>query len=176
MGAVGVAALVAVLVAGWVAWAYNRLVVSRNRAADSWAAVDVELKRRHDLVGRLTGVVQGYAAHERAALEEAVIARIVAERAADAESATAAEIRLGNALDRLVAVAEALPELQAAERFAELVTALSEVEGRIAIARLVYNDTALRQNDHVQTLPSALVARMFGFRPLAYFEPDEPAG
>ena len=154
----------------------NRVVAARNRADSSWSQVEVELKRRHDLVPSLVEAVAGYAGHERTVLDEAARARSAAEAATGVAQATPAETTLAGAVGRLLAVGEAYPELKAQERFSQLVSELSQVEGRIAIARQVYNDTALTYNDRIQTLPTAALAWALRWHPMPYFEPEgEPA-
>jgi LemA protein len=164
--------VVAVLAAAWAVVAYNRIVTVRNRADSSWSQVDVELRRRRDLVPKLVETVSGYATHERETLDRVATARSAAEQATGPAEASPAEGSLGAAVGRLLAVGEAYPELRAQERFSELVRQLHDTEGRIAIARQVYNDTALTYNNRIQTAPTSLLAWALRLRPMAYFEPE----
>lgn len=168
--------VVAVLAVVWAVFAYNRVVTARNRADSSWSQVEVELRRRHDLVPRLVETVRGYATHEQDTLERAASARTTAEQASGPAQASPAEGSLGAAVGRLLAVGEAYPQLRAQERFSELVHELHDTEGRIAIARQVYNDTALTYNNRIQTAPTSLLGWALRLRPLAYFEPEGAAG
>ncbi len=165
----------AVLVIVWAVFAYNRIVTARNRADSSWSQVDVELRRRRDLVPRLVEAVGGYATHERETFDRVATARSAAEGAAGPAQASPAEGSLGAAVGRLLAVGEAYPELRAQERFSELVRELHDTEGRIAIARQVYNDTALTYNNRIQTAPTSFLGWAMRLRPLAYFEPEGAA-
>lgn len=149
---------------------YNRLVQLRNRVDNSWAQVDVQLKRRYDLIPNVVETVKGYASHERETLEAVVEARNAAQAAEGPEAQAAAENVLTDALRRLFALAEAYPELRAAPNFAELQTQLAETENRIAVARQIYNDSVLTYNNAVQTVPTNLVAGLTGFRPRPFFE------
>jgi LemA protein len=166
---------VAALVALVLVLLYNRLVRLRNRTENAWSQVDVQLRRRYDLVPNLVETVKGYAAHERATFEEVTRARGAAEAARGVEQQAQAENVLTAALGRLFAVSEAYPELRATENFQALQAQLSDTEGKIAIARQVYNDTVLTYANAIQTVPSNLVAGLFGFAPKPYFEIDEPA-
>jgi LemA protein len=160
-----VAALVVALVL-----LYNRLVTLRNRVENAWAQVDVQLKRRYDLIPNLVETVKGYAAHERETLEAVTAARTRAQAAQGAAEQGAAEGILGQALGRLFAVAEAYPELQADENFRQLQDELAQTENRIAVSRQVYNDTVLTYNTAIQTVPGLLVAGPFGFGRKEFFE------
>lgn len=149
---------------------YNRLVQLRNRVDNSWAQVDVQLKRRYDLIPNVVETVKGYASHERETLEAVVEARNAAQAAEGPEAQAEAENVLTDALRRLFALAEAYPELRAAPNFAELQTQLAETENRIAVARQIYNDSVLTYNNAVQTVPTNLVAGLTGFRTRPFFE------
>jgi LemA protein len=163
-----VAAIVIVLVALFVLL-YNRLTRARNRTRAAWGDVDAELRRRADLVPELNAAVAAYAAHERAIFEAAAEARIAAHGDEPSARATA-EQRLGNAIGGVVGIAEANPELRASERFAQLQQQLSVSEDRIALARMVYNDTVQTYNSAIQALPASLLAGPLGFRREALFE------
>ena len=154
---------------------YNRLVTLRNRVENAWAQVDVQLKRRYDLIPNLVETVKGYAAHERETFEAVTAARSRAQAAQGPAEQGAAEGILGQALGRLFAVAEAYPELQADENFRQLQTELGETENRIAVSRQVYNDTVLTYNNAIQTVPGVVLAGPFGFARKEFFELEEEA-
>jgi LemA protein len=154
---------------------YNRLVQFRNRVDNSWAQVEVQLKRRWDLIPNLVETVKGYAAHERGTFEAVTEARAAAQRASTTEERAQAEGILGQALGRLFAVAEAYPELQADENFRQLQAELSETENRIAVSRQVYNDAVLTYNNSVQTFPGAVLAGPFGFAIREFFDVEDEA-
>jgi LemA protein len=149
---------------------YNRLVTLRNRVENAWAQVDVQLRRRYDLIPNLVETVKGYAAHERETFEAVTNARARAQSAQGPGEQSAAEGILGQALGRLLAVAEAYPELQADENFRQLQDELAQTENRIAVSRQVYNDTVLTYNTAIQTFPGLLVAGPFGFARKEFFE------
>ena len=152
---------------------YNRFVRLRNRVDNAWAQIEVQLKRRWDLIPNLVETVKGYAEHERGTFEAVTQARANAQAARGPEQTAAAEGILGQALGRLFAVAEAYPELQADENFRQLQSELSETENRIAVSRQVYNDTVLTFNNAIQTFPGVLLAGPFNFVKREFFETDE---
>ena len=154
---------------------YNRLVQQRNRVDNAWAQVEVQLKRRWDLIPNLVETVKGYAAHERETFEAVTQARARAQQAGNPAEAAQAEGILGAALGRLFAVAEAYPELQADENFRQLQTELSETENRVAVSRQVYNDTVLTYNNTVQTFPGLVLAGPFGFTIREFFDVEDEA-
>ena len=154
---------------------YNRLVKLRNRVDNAWAQVDVQLRRRYDLIPNLIETVKGYASHERATFEEVTRARAAAEGARGVAEQAQAENALTAAIGRLFAVAEAYPELRATENFQQLQGELSETESRIAVSRQVYNDTVLTFNTAIQTIPANLVAGPLGFRARPFFEVEDAA-
>ncbi|MEW2477465.1 LemA family protein [Micromonospora gifhornensis] len=171
----GVFCLLAVLVLGWVLVAYNRLVRQRNQVQASWAQIDVQLKRRYDLIPNLVETVRGYAAHENAALTGVIAARSGAVAVAGAPAVVhraEAENTLTQALGRLFAVAEAYPELKANQNFASLQGELARTEDKIAYARQFYNSAVLTFNTTVQSIPTNLVANLGGFRPTEFFQAD----
>jgi LemA protein len=149
---------------------YNRLVRLRNRVDNAWAQVDVQLRRRYDLIPNLVETVKGYAAHERETFEAVTQARARAQAAQGPAEQGAAEGLLGQALGRLFAVAEAYPELQADENFRQLQDELAQTENRIAVSRQVYNDTVLTYNNAIQTVPGVFFAGPFGFAKREFFE------
>lgn len=166
----GCCALVVVAVI-WALVTYNRLVRQRNQVLASWAQIDVQLKRRHDLVPRLVEVVSGYAAHERATLAAVVDARADAinATAAGAAARAGAENQLTGALGRLVALAEAYPDLRASEHFANLQRELAVTEDKIAYARQFYNSAVQTLANSVDSVPTNVIARLGGFRVPEYF-------
>jgi LemA protein len=166
--------IVAVLVIALVLL-YNRLVSLRNRVENAWAQVDVQLKRRYDLIPNLVETVKGYAAHERETFEAVTAARTRAQAAQGPAEQGEAEGILGQALGRLFALAEAYPELQADENFRQLQEELGATENRIAVSRQVYNDTVLTYNTAIQQVPGNLVAGPFGFSRKEFFEVEDGA-
>jgi LemA protein len=165
-------ALVALLVVALILL-YNRLVRLRNRVDNGWAQVDVQLRRRYDLIPNLVETVKGYAAHERETFEAVTQARTRAQAAGTVQDQAQAENLLSQALGRLFAVAEDYPELQADENFRQLQEELAQTENRIAVSRQVYNDTVLTYNNAIQTVPGLLVAGPFGFTQRDFFEAEE---
>jgi len=154
---------------------YNRLVRLRNRAENAWAQVDVQLRRRYDLIPNLVEAVKGYAAHERGTFDEVTQARTAAQQAKGVAEQAEAENVLTAAIGRLFAVAEAYPQLRATENFQQLQAQLAETEQKIAVSRQVYNDTVLTYDNALETVPTNIVASLFGFRPQAYFETEGAA-
>jgi LemA protein len=154
---------------------YNRLVRYRNRVDNAWAQIEVQLKRRWDLIPNLVETVKGYAAHERGTFEAVTAARANAQQAQTPAETAQAEGILGQALGRLFAVAEAYPELQADENFRQLQTELAETENRIAVSRQVYNDSVLTYNNSIQTFPGAVLAGPFGFTAREFYDVEDEA-
>jgi LemA protein len=154
---------------------YNKLVRLRNRVENAWAQVDVQLRRRYDLIPNLVETVKGYAAHERATFEEVTKARTAAQEASTVREQAQAENMLTAALGRLFAVAEDYPELRATENFQQLQSQLEETETKIAVSRQVYNDAVLTYDTALETVPTNIVAGMFSFAEKPYFEIEEPA-
>ena len=167
-------AVIALLALGVVVL-YNRLVRYRNRVGNAWSQVDVQLRRRYDLIPNLVETVKGYASHERATFEEVTAARTRAQEARTVEQQADAENVLTAAIGRLFAVAEAYPELRASENFRQLQSQLAETEDKIRVARQVYNDSVLTYENARQTVPTNVVAGLFGFEPKPYFELEEAA-
>ena len=175
MTALYIALGVLVVLAIAVIVSYNRFVRQRNLVQESWRQIDVELRRRHDLVPNLVETVKGYAAHERAVLENVTAARTAAVAAGGGVAAqAAAESALAGSLRGLFAVAEGYPELKAAGPFQQLQAQLAETEDRIAAGRRFYNGNVRALNTRVEAFPSSIVAKMFGFTRAEYFEVDEP--
>ena len=154
---------------------YNRLVRLRNRAENAWAQVDVQLRRRYDLIPNLVETVKGYASHERTTFEEVTKARTAAQQAQTVQEQAQAENLLTQAIGRLFAVAEQYPELRATENFQQLQTQLEDTEGKIAVSRQVYNDSVLTYDTALETVPTNIVGSMFSFQAREYFEVEEPA-
>lgn len=161
-----------VVVALYAVFIYNGLVRARQMAEEAWSGIDVQLKRRADLIPNLIETVKGYAAHERGTLEEVVELRNKAQAvpAGDVAGRAQAEGLLGQALGRLLALAEAYPDLKANQNFAELQSSLETMESEIQMARRYYNGAARDLNVKVESFPSNLVAGQFGFGKREYFE------
>ena len=154
---------------------YNRLVQLRNRVEAGWSQIDVQLKRRYDLIPNLVETVKGYAAHERQTLEAVVAARQQAVSANGVEEQAQAENMLTGALRQLFAVAEAYPDLKANQNFLALQEELTGTEGRIAYARQFYNDQVLHYDNAREQFPSSIFAGMFNFEAATYFEVEDAA-
>jgi LemA protein len=166
---------VALLLLLLVASMYNRLVRMRNRSENAWAQVDVQLRRRYDLIPNIVETVKGYASHERATFEEVTRARSAAQGAKTVEDQAQAENALTAALGRLIAVSEAYPALRATENFQQLQVELTDVEHDIAVSRQVYNDTVLTYDTALQSLPTNIFAAVFNFKSRTYFEAEGAA-
>jgi LemA protein len=156
-------------------WLYNKLVRLRNRAENAWAQVDVQLRRRADLIPNLVETVKGYAAHEKTTFEEVTKARTAAQQAQGPAEQAGAQNMLTEAIGKLFAVAEQYPELRATENFQQLQAQLDETESKIAVSRQIYNDTVLTYDNALETVPTNVVAGLFRFKPREYFEVDEAA-
>ena len=154
---------------------YNGLVQKRNRVDNAWAQIEVQLKRRRDLIPNLVETVKGYAAHERGVFEAVTQARAAAAGAQGPAQTAAAEGILTQALGRLFAVAEAYPDLKASTNFLDLQSQLRDTEDKIAVSRQVYNDTVLTFNNGIQVFPAVLIAGMFGFTRREFFEVEDAA-
>jgi LemA protein len=173
LGAVVVLALAVVI-------SYNRFVRQRNLVQESWRQVDVELKRRHDLIPNLVETVKGYAAQERTVLVSVTEARTAAMAALQAPASgvaaqATAETNLGRALGGLFAVAENYPDLKSSQNFLALQQQLAETEDRIAAGRRFYNGNVRALNTRVEAFPSSIIASVFNFSKAEYFELDDPA-
>jgi LemA protein len=156
---------------------YNSLVRLRNQARNAWAQIDVQLKRRHDLIPNLVETVKGYMKHERETLEAVTAARNLAQGAIGKGVGTQAkaETGLSGALSRLLAVAENYPDLKANQNFLALQEELTSTENRISFSRQFYNDSVLNYNNKTQMFPSNLIASMFRFKPDEFFEVEVAA-
>jgi len=168
-----VAILIVVLL--WFIAIYNRFIFLRNGIQAAWAQIDVQLKRRYDLVPNLVETVKGYAKHERELFERVTEARARAIAAGSVGEQSQAENMLTSALRSLFAVAENYPELKASQNFLKLQEELSDIENRIAYARQHYNDVVQTYNTSRQQFPASVVASLFAFPPSEYFEVEELA-
>jgi LemA protein len=153
--------------------AFNALVRHRNRVENAWSGIDVQLRRRYDLIPNLIETVEGYAAHERELFEEVTEARTRAIAAGTVGDQAQAENDVTRSLGRLLAVAEAYPQLRANENFLALQEELTATESKIAFARQFYNDQVMRYNTMIEQFPSLIIARMGRFRQREFFEAEE---
>lgn len=165
--------VVLVLFVGYVFATYNGLVTLRNRIKEAFSQIDVQLKRRIDLIPNLVETVKGYAKHEKTVFENVTKARSALMGATTNQAKSSADNMLTDALKSLFAVAEAYPDLKASENFSQLQRQLEDTEDKIAYSRQFYNSNVLDYNNKVQTLPSSVIANMFGFKEEAFFEATE---
>ena len=174
---IGAPAALVVLLVVWAVLIYNRLVARRQQAAEGWSGIDVQLKRRANLIPNLVETVKAYTAHERGTLEAVTELRRQALAAEDAAAGTRAVVegRLSSALGQLFAVAENYPDLKASTNYLAVQEELSDIEDHIQMARRYYNGAVRNLNTLVESFPSNLVARRFGFAKADYFEVDEAA-
>ena len=170
-----IALAVVVLLIAILVGIYNSLISKRVRCREAWSQIDVQLKRRYDLIPNLVDTVKGYAAHESETLERVIQARNSAISAEGVGQQAQAENMLTGALKQLFALSESYPNLKANENFAQLQEELTATENKIAFARQHYNDTAALYNELRQKFPSNMVAGMFGFKHQEYFELDDAA-
>src|SRR5688572_18315806 len=154
---------------------YNALVALRNQTKNAWAQIDVQLKRRHDLVPNLVETVRGYATHEQKTLENVIAARNQAMGAGSVDDRIKAEAGLSGALGRLMLVVEQYPDLKANRNFLALQEELSSTENKIGFARQFYNDATMQYNTKLETFPSNILAGMFHFQPATFFEVKDEA-
>jgi LemA protein len=159
---------------GWGIYVYNALVRDRNRVAQSWSDVDVQLTRRHDLVPRLVEIVKGYAGYERALLTSLAELR---SRGADVSPASRSEVErsVSSGVKQLVALVERYPDLKASQNFADLHAKLVDTENQIQYARRYYNGAVNLFNNRIQRFPDLIIARLASFRPAEFFDLEEPA-
>jgi LemA protein len=157
----------------WAIATYNRMRVFTNRIENAWSQIDVQLKRRYDLIPNLVETVKGYAQHERATFENVTKARAAGVDADGVQEQAQAENMITSALRQLFAVAEAYPELKANQNFLALQEELTGTEGKIAFSRQFYNDTVLKYNNSIHVFPNVIIAKSFGFSERDYFEIDE---
>ncbi len=165
--------ILGILVAAFVG-IYNSLVKLRNTSEQAWSDIDVQLKRRYDLVPNLVETVKGYAAHEKSTFEQVVHARNAAMQASSPIDKAQAENILQSTLRSLFALAESYPELKANQNFIELQDELSKIEEQIQLSRRYYNAVVRDFNTKVETVPSNMVANMYGFKKKEYFELESP--
>jgi len=161
---------IVVVVALWLAGTYNGLVRLRNQVKNAWAQIDVQLKRRHDLIPNLVETAKGYMVHERGTLEAVTKARNLAAQAGTPGEASKAEQQLSGALGQFFLVVERYPDLKANQNFLALQEELTSTENRVAFARQFYNDQVMQYNIRIQGFPANTVAGMFHFGPLELFE------
>ncbi len=168
--------IVVVILVAFLIISYNGLVRSRNQVENAWSQIDVQLKRRIDLIPNLVETVKGYAAHERETLQAVVDARNSAIAAPDTPAAQAeANDMLSGALRQLFALSEAYPDLKANQNFLALQEELTATEGRVAYARQFYNDSVLTYDNKLESFPTVIIAKMFNFEAKEYFEADDQA-
>ena len=165
-----VALIVIVILVVLVAGAYNGLVASRNRVKDQWAQIDVQLKKRADLIPNIVETVKGYAKHEKETLEDVVKARNALNTASTVEDEINANNQITGALNKLFALSEAYPELKANENFMSLQKDLKDIEDKISYARQFYNDSVMTYNNKVQMFPTNIIANIFNFKESKFFE------
>jgi LemA protein len=168
---IGIIVLLALMMLGM----YNGLVRSRVRTREAWSGIDVQLKRRADLVPNLVETVRGYASHERETFENVTRARAMLDKAGGPAQAAEANNQLSQALRSLFAVAENYPQLKANENFLALQSELTDLEEKIAYARQFYNRNVTDFNTRIQVVPNVFMANMFGFQPFEFFEAEEEA-
>lgn len=162
--------VIVVLILLWFFATYNSLIVLRNRVKDQWAQIDVQLKRRADLIPNLVETVKGYAKHEKGTLEDVVKARNTFVAAKTPEEEMKASGELTQALSKLMMLSEAYPDLKANQNFMSLQNDLKDAEDRISTMRQFYNDTVLKYNNKVEMIPSNIVANICHFKKEAFFE------
>ena len=167
--------IILVVVGLWFVGAFNVLVRSRNRVREAWSDIDVQLKRRYDLIPNLVETVKGYAAHESQVLENVTKARSMAMNAGSLADKGQAENMLSGALKSLFALSENYPQLRAVESFTKLQDELSDTENKIQAARRFYNTNVMTINTQVEQFPTNIVANMFGFKKEEFFELNEEA-
>ncbi len=166
--------VLAVFAVLWIASSYNGLVRLRNALQNAWAQIDVQLKRRHDLVPNLVETVKGYATHERETLEKVTQARNIAVNAKGVAERAEAENILTGTLKSLFAVAEAYPDLKANVNFLNLQEELTSTENKVAFSRQYYNDSVMNYNTRIEVFPTNVVANLFGFTRREFFEVQDP--
>ena len=172
MTALIVIVVVVLLALVWAVASYNGLVTQRNRVQNAWSTIDVQLKRRYDLIPNLLETVKGYAEHEREVLTSVTRARTAAMEATGVQEQAAAENELSRALFNLRATAEDYPDLKASEQFGQLQEELTNTEDKIAFARQAYNDTVNRYDTKRQKVPTNIIAGIANFEAYEYFEAD----
>jgi LemA protein len=167
---VGIVVAIVLIVLFWLVGTYNSLVSRKKRVENAWSQIDVQLKRRHDLIPNLVNAVKGYMKYERETLEAVINARAKAVAGGSIDDRIKAEGELSGALSRLLAVFERYPELKSNEQVKQLMEELTSTENRITYARQFYNDTVMKYNTSIEMFPTNLVAKMFNFKPFVFFE------
>jgi len=164
-----------VLIVVYVIYLYNRLISSRQNVTEAWSDIDVQLKRRHDLIPNLINLVKGYATYEKNLFEQisALRTKALSLNTNDITRKSAVETDIEKSLKSLIAVAESYPDLKASKTYLELQEALTKTEDQIASARRIYNSNAADYNTLVLSFPTNLLARLFGFIPSSYFQSEE---
>ncbi len=165
--------IIIVIPVSWIVMIYNGLVRLRNRVKNAWSQIDVQLKRRYDLIPNLVETAKGYMKHERETLEKVVQARNMAMAAQGVAESAAAENQLTQTLKSLFAVVENYPDLKANQNMLQLQEELTSTENRIAFARQHYNDSTMTFNNKIQMFPSNIIAGMFNFNVMEFFEAPE---
>ena len=173
MAILGVVLVIVVLIALFVISTYNGLVSLRNKVRDQFSQIDVQLKKRSDLIPNLVETVKGYAKHEEGTLEKVIQARNTYLTADSMDDKVKASNEITQAVSKLFALAESYPDLKANENFLDLQTQLKEIEDKISYARQFYNDSVLMYNNKIEMFPSNFVASMFGFKKENFFEATE---
>jgi LemA protein len=166
---------VVVLLALWIIFIYNRFVALANRTKEAWSDIEVQLKRRYDLIPNLVETVKGYAAHEKGVFEKVTEARAMALGAKTMKEKTNAENALSSTLKTLFAVSENYPQLQASQNYLELQKELTDTEDKIQAARRFYNGNVRDINIQIESFPSNIVASIFGYKKMELFELEEAA-
>ena len=167
--------VIALLLVVWIISSYNGLISLRNRVKDSWSQIDVQLKRRFDLIPNLVETVKGYTKHESETLESVIKARNSYLSATLPEDQMKADGELTKAVSKLFALSESYPDLKANENFKELQNELQQTEDKIAVARQFYNDVVLQYNNKVEMVPTNIIANLFHFNKEAFFKAEEEA-
>ncbi len=171
--ALSVFGVIAVVIVLWLVGSYNGLVRFRNEVKNAWSQIDVQLKRRHDLIPNLVETVKGYAGHEKSTLEEVIKARSQAVSATGVQEQAQAEQQLSGALGRLMVVVEQYPDLKANQNFLALQEELTSTENKIGFARQYYNDQVMKYNTRIQSIPTNFVAGIFNFGEESFFEIED---
>lgn len=161
-----------ILIILWAVLTYNKLITLRGRVDNSWSQIDVQLKRRFDLIPNLVNTVKGYAQHEKETLTEVTASRTKYLSATTPEDKLSANSELTTALTRLFAVAENYPDLKASSNFMDLQNQLKDTEDKIGYSRQFYNDTAMKYNISIAQLPTSIIANLFGFKSRPYFKTE----
>lgn len=175
MMGIGILLVILIIIAMWIIGMYNRLVALRNSVQNAWSQIDVQLRRRFDLIPNLVETVKGYASHEKEVFTRVTEARAATANAKGVEDQAQAQNMLTGALKSLFAVAEAYPDLKANQNFLQLQNDLNQTEDQIALSRQFYNDVVMQLNTMIQSFPSNIIAGMFGFTQKEYFPMEDAA-